>query len=87
VVSSAVVFEARGPQPPPPELALPPALGAEASARLVPVEVAVDGSQIDLDCASVDLFDCVRDFCYGHSIQPELHCMTSLISTFRAQVL
>ena len=82
-----MVFEARAPEASPPVYELPPALSPEASARLVTVEVAVDGATKRVDCASVDLFDCVRDFCTGHSINPAVQCMASLMSSFQAQVL
>ena len=68
--------------------ALPPALTPDAAARLVPIEVSLNGAFTSLDCArQPDLFDCVRDFCVGNEIEPAVQCMASLISSLQAQVL
>ena len=87
LAAATVVFEAREPDVPA-TYELPPALTPDAAARLVPIEVSLNGAFTSLDCArQPDLFDCVRDFCVGNEIEPAVRCMASLISSFQAQVL
>ena len=87
LAAATVVFEAREPDVPE-AYELPPALTPDAAARLVPIEVSLNGAFTSLDCArQPDLFDCVRDFCVGNEIEPAVRCMASLISSFQAQVL
>ena len=87
LAAATVVFEAREPDVPE-TYELPPALTPDAAARLVPIEVSLNGAFTSLDCArQPDLFDCVRDFCVGNEIEPAVRCMASLISSFQAQVL
>lgn len=91
IEGATVVFEARDLRDlvdVPETYELPPALTPDAAARLVPIEVSLNGAFTKLDCARhPDLFDCVRDFCVGNEIDPAVQCMASLISSFQAQVL
>ena len=90
--STSVVFEARNSRDDvdplrPPQSAFPPRKTSAAHRRLAPIDVQVDGKAQQLDCAAArSIFDCVRDFCGAHQIQPARDCMARLAALFSADL-
>lgn len=85
IARATVVFEARADAAE--AYAVPPGFSGRVAETAAPIELSVDGATVAVDCAGLDLFDCVRDFCAAHRVEPALQCMAALAASFEAAAL